>query len=237
MNTPTVSFWRGPVFLLLIAGLLSTTACAGFSAHHPSHGKSKHPHAGSTAHAGGYDAGTSRHDGHQGGMQEKHGGGHQAMHSSGHGQPYAKGHGSHGRQAMRHSAHRNAAQFIDHILKFKDGMSLTDDQAQQLRALKTSYRKARITMKADIKLANVDLHAILEDEMASLSDIETHLKTIHAVKTKLYMASIKAKRDANAVLSKEQKSRMETIHERIKSQGGNMAHQGGHRQHSEQGKN
>ena len=233
MKTPTVSFWRGPVFLLLIAGLLSTTACAGSSAHHPSHGKSGHPHTRSTAHADGYDAGTSQH----GGMHEKHGGGHHAMHSSGHGQPYAKGQGGHGRHAMRHNAHQNATQFIDHVLKFKDGMSLTDDQAQQLRAVKTKYKKARITMKADIKLANVDLHEILKDETASLADIEAHLNTIHAVKTKLYMASIEAKRNANAVLSEEQKSRMEKIHERIKAHGGNMAHQDKHRKHNEHGQN
>ena len=222
MKIPTVSFRRIPVTLLLIAGLLSTTACTGGSAHHSSHGKPGY------AHAGGSDAGTSPHGGHHGGRHKQHDGDRHAMNSSGHGQPHAKKHGGHGRRAMQHNSHQDAAQFIDHVLKFQDGMSLTDDQAQQLRALKTMYRKTRITLKAEIKLANVDLHEILKDTTASLSDIEAHLNTVHAVKTRLYLASITAKRQANAVLSEEQQSRMNTIHERIKSHGGNMAHQGGH---------
>ncbi len=105
-------------------------------------------------------------------------------------------------------------------------MSLTDDQAQELRTLKTHYRKTRITMKANIRLASVDLHELLKDEQASLADIETQLNALHALKAKLYLESIKAKRQAKAVLSEEQQSRMDAIHERIKSHGGKMTHQG-----------
>ena len=126
------------------------------------------------------------------------------------------------------STHQGTTAFINHILKFKKGMSVTAEQEQQLHDLKTQYKKNRITMKAKIKLANIDLHELLRDEKASLAAIETELKTVQAFKTALYMASIKTKRDAKAVLSEEQQSRMDTIHERIKSHGGNMGHPSGY---------
>ncbi len=227
MKTATVSFACVPVSLLLIAGLLSTTACGKFSAHHGAQGESGYAHAGSTTH-----------DGHHGGVDTKHGGDNHAMHSSGHGH-HAKGHGKHGRQGKHSDTHQNVMKFIDHIMQFQEGMSLTDDQMQQLRALKTNYKKTRITMKADVKLANVDLHEIVKDEKASLADIEAKLHAMHAMKTKLYMASIKARRDANAVLSEEQQSRMGKIHERIKSHSDTMAPQGdhsGYKKHKEHGR-
>ena len=148
------------------------------------------------------------------------------MRSSGHGKRHHKGHGGHG-HGITHGGHQQGAgKFIKHILKFKEGMSLTAEQEQKLHDLKTTYKKDRIKTKAEVDLANIDLHEVLKNEKASLSDIEAEFNKLHTLKTKLYMASIKAKRDAKAVLSDEQQARMDTIHERIKAHGGNMGHPG-----------
>lgn len=105
-------------------------------------------------------------------------------------------------------------------------MSLTAEQEQKLRAFKVAYKKDRIRTKAEVKLASIDLHEVLKNEKASLADIEKEFNKLHALKTKLYMASIKAKRDAKAVLSDEQRARMDKIHERIKAHAGNMGYSG-----------
>ena len=152
---------------------------------------------------------------------------HGSMHRDGHHQKSAyEKHGGHGHSSGRHGKHQNAAQFIGHILKFKEGMSLTAEQEQKLRTLKVNYKKDRIRLKAEVDMANVDLHQVLKNEKAKLADIEAEFNKLHALKTKLYMASIKGKRDAKAVLSDEQQARMDKIHERIKSHGGNMGHPG-----------
>ncbi len=197
---------------LLTAFFLLTTGPAFADPHGSAHGHSKSLHSSSSAHGG-----SGHHDGHHG----KHGGDHHAVHSSGHGK-----HGGHGHGAVHDGHHQDAVRFIAHILKFKAGMSLTADQEQKLRALKTAYKKDRIKTKAEVQLASIDLHEVLKDEKASLADIEKEFNALHALKTKLYMASIKAKRDAKGVLSEEQRARMDTIHERIKSHGGNMGHSG-----------
>ena len=165
--------------------------------------------------------------------KKKHGGTHHKMNRSGYGKRHAKGYGDHGDGATHPGTHQGAAAFITHVLKFKKGMSLTADQEQQLHAIKTSYKKTKIKVKADIQLANVDLHEVLRNDKASLSEIESQLNAVHALRTKLYLASIKAKRDAKAVLTEEQRARMDAIHERIKSHGGNPAHDGGYSKYKE----
>ena len=181
----------------------------GMSAHGDKHHSKGHPgmknsHHGTTSgHSGHYKKGHSMHDG----------GGHAGT-----------GHSSH--SSTHPGVHRGAVEFINHILKFKEGMSIAASQEKQLRTLKTQYKKDRITMKANVELANIDLHELLRNDQAPLSAIETHLKKVHELKANLYMASIKAKREAKTVLSPEQQARMDKIHERIKAHGGNMTHAG-----------
>ena len=223
MRIPEPPSWFLPVSLLTVFFLLAAGPALA-DPHGSMHGHSKSMHASSGTHGA---HGSVHHDGHHShhdGMHGKHGEGHHAMHSSGHGKH--RGHGGHGHGAVHGGHHQDAIKFIKHILKFKEGMSLTAEQEQKLLTLKTTYKKDRIKTKADVQLASIDLHEVLKNEKASLSDIEKEFNKLHALKTKLYMASIKAKRDAKGVLSGEQRARMDKIHERIKAHGGNMGHSG-----------
>ena len=211
-----------PVSLLAVFFLL-TAGPALADPHGTMHGHSKSMHASAGTHGAHSSVHHDGHHSHHDGAHRKHGG-HHTMHSSGHGKHHE--HGGHGHGAVHGGHHQDAITFIKHILKFKDGMSLTTDQEQKLVSLKTSYKKDRIKTKAEVELASIDLHEVLKNEKASLSDIEAEFNKLHGLKTKLYMASIKAKRDAKAVLSAEQRARMDKIHERIKSHGGNMGHSG-----------
>jgi Spy/CpxP family protein refolding chaperone len=139
---------------------------------------------------------------------------------------HMKGHGDHGSGSMHDRAHQRAMKFFKHMLKNKDAMSLTDEQVQQFRDLKINYKKDRIRMKADVDVAEVDLHVLLWNEKAKLADIEAQMNTVHGLMTKLHMASIKAKRDGKAVLTDEQRTRMDTMHKRMKSYGSSKGHPG-----------
>ncbi|MDX1412054.1 MAG: Spy/CpxP family protein refolding chaperone, partial [Nitrospirales bacterium] len=168
---------------------------------------------------------------------------HKDMGSKGHGYSphgkYSKGHG-YGHSSSRHGygghmgPHQSANQFIQHILKFKQAMAITDAQEDQLKSINTNYKKTKIKMKAEVDLANLDLHELLRNDQAPLSDIESKLKNVHILKADLLMASIKAKREAKAVLTDEQRQRMKAVHERIKQYGsGSMykGHPGGYKHH------
>jgi len=208
------------IFVLILA--VPTLANAINSPHGSPHGSSSYSEAehGDKHHSKGHPGMKNSHHGTTSGYSGHYKQGH-SMHRGGHA---GMGHGS--RSSMHRGTHRGAAKFIDHILKFKEGMSVDANQEEQLRTLKTQYKKDRVTMKANVELANIDLHELLHNDEAPLSEIETHLKKVHELKANLYMVSIKAKREAKAVLSPEQQARMDKIHERIKAHGGNGAHAG-----------
>ena len=216
-------------FISLLAVVFLLSAGSAFANPPGSmHGKSKGMHSSSG------DYGKSRHEGfgdpnrssHRDGMQKRHGGSRHSMHRSGSGMGHKKGHGDHGSGGMLERAHQKTMKFFKHILKNKDAMSLTDEQVQQLRDLKINYKKDRIRMQADADIAEVDLHVLLWDEKAKLADLEAQMNTVHGLKTKLHVASIKARRDGKAVLTEEQRARIDKMHERMKSHGGSKGHPG-----------
>ncbi len=214
------------VFVFALAG--PTLAASDSSPHGSPHGdsnySSKHHSGTGSAHMQASIHGDKHHSTGYPGMGDSH-----HAKSSGHGGIHSKGMSGHGGRSSTHpGTHQGATEFIDHILKFKDGMSVTDEQEQQLRDVRTNYRKDRIKIKANVQLANIDLHELLRDDKSSLGDIERNIKNVYGLKADLNMASIKAKRDAKAVLSEEQQSRMDKIHERIKSHGGNTPHSSGY---------
>ena len=186
-----------------------------------------------------------------------HGGAHQAMgktspHGSGamghgHGKGHSGGsiHSGHGtKESMHgrggHGSHQSASKFIDHILKFKDGMAITDDQVAKLQSIKTEFEKTKIKMKAEIQLTSVDLHNLLRDDKGSLGEVEAKLKDLYDTRAGMYFASVKATRDAKGVLTAEQRSRMKAVHGRInayKGTGmGSKGHPGGYKHHGKQQK-
>lgn len=171
---------------------------------------------------------------HEGGISKGHGSSHHGKYSKGH------GYGHSGHTLSRHGygphmgPHQPAGRFIQHILKFKQAMAITDEQESQLQRINTNFKKTKIKMNAEVELANLELHELLRNDQASLSDIEDKLKNVHALKADLIMASVKAKRDAKDVLSDEQRQRMKAVHERIKQYGsGSMykGHPGGYQHH------
>ncbi len=111
-----------------------------------------------------------------------------------------------------HAKHPDAADFIRHVLMAKDDLGITDVQEMSLRAIKIAFKKERITRKADVNLAKVDLHALLHDDLSTMTQIEAAVKEVYALKADVRLASIKAYREAKTVLSPEQQKKMKAMH-------------------------
>jgi|GEM_PF-1992240 len=131
-----------------------------------------------------------------------------------------RGHGHKGYTYGQHLGHhQDADAYIHHLLTFKQAMAFTDEQDAALRHLETSYEKTRVKTKADIALANIDLHELLHNDQALLSNVAAKLHAIFSLKADLYMASIRTRRAAKAVLTDEQRKRMKAVHDRLKAMG------------------
>ncbi len=208
-----IPLWVGMLSLILGFPTLALSSGYGMGDAHSKMGTAS-PHHG---------AGTKGHDG---------------------GHPGGGMHGGHGTKGMMgsggHGPHQSASTFIDHILKFKDGMAITEDQVAKLQAIKTDFEKTKIKMKADIQLTSVDLHDLMRDDKGALNEVEAKLKSLYDKRADLYLASVKSTRDAKAVLTDEQRARMKTVHDRInayKDSGmGAHGHPGGYKHHGKEQK-
>ncbi len=129
-----------------------------------------------------------------------------------------------------HGKRHDAAKFIRHALMAKEELGITDKQATRLRAMKIAFKKERITRKAEVDLAKVDLHALLHDDQATMAQIEAAVNKVYTLKASLRVASIKARREAKAVLTPEQRKKMKATHRKKMREMGREHHrERGHR--------
>ena len=129
-----------------------------------------------------------------------------------------------------HGKRHDAANFIRHALMAKEDLGITDQQETRLRAIKIAFKKERITRQAEVDLAKVDLKALLHDDSSTMAQIEAAVKQVYTLKAEKRVASIKAKREAKAILTPEQRKQMKAMHRQKRREMERERHRGrGHR--------
>jgi len=111
--------------------------------------------------------------------------------------------------------HQTAGHLFRHLLKHQKEIGLSAEQVTKLKGLQMEFTRARIHAEADIKVAEAELAALAEDDKADLSALEAKVKQSEALRSGLRMAVIKAKRDALAVLTPEQREKQKAEHEKM----------------------
>jgi len=94
------------------------------------------------------------------------------------------------------------------LLRHAKDLSLSDEQVTKLKSLMTEYKKTRIVDKADVKLAHVDVRALVHDEKADMAAIEGAVHKLEVAKTKMLLDGIRALRAASATLTPEQREKL-----------------------------
>lgn len=95
----------------------------------------------------------------------------------------------------------------------KDDLGLTDKQVEALNGIKMSSMKSEIKMQSDLKIAQLELKNLMEDEKAALKDIEAKVRSVERLKADMKIAHIKTFREAKALLTPEQKEKMMKCHQ------------------------
>jgi Spy/CpxP family protein refolding chaperone len=111
-----------------------------------------------------------------------------------------------------YSHHRGGKHdFVGHALRSlvreQKDLNLSEEQVGKIKAIALDYAKTRIRGKAEVKLAEVDVHALILDEKADLTAIETALRKSESAQTALRLERVKAMRAAGAVLTPEQRDK------------------------------
>jgi hypothetical protein len=120
-----------------------------------------------------------------------------------------------------HSAH-----YLKHLLKHGKEIGLMPEQIGKLKSMQLDLNRTQARTEADIKIAKLELQAILEDEQAQFSTIQAKVDQLKKAEGTLLLASIKGTRDAMAMLTPEQREKDRAYREKMKS-GGEGQHGGG----------
>lgn len=133
-----------------------------------------------------------------------------------------KGHGGHGQEEQNdHSGH-----YLKHLLKHANEFGLTQEQIGKLKALQLDFKRTEARLEADMKIAKLELHAMLEDEQADLNTIQVKVEQLKKSEAACLFSAVKSKRTAMALLTPDQREKDRAHRELMKSQGESQ-HSGG----------
>ena len=120
----------------------------------------------------------------------------------------------------------HGAYYLQHLLKHGKEIGLSPEQISKLKAMQLDLNRTQARTEADIKIAKLELQAILEDEKAEFSMIQAKVDQLKKAEGTLLLAAIKDKRDAMAMLTPDQRAKDRAQLEKMKS-GGEDEHRGG----------
>ncbi|MGE0275880.1 MAG: Spy/CpxP family protein refolding chaperone [Nitrospiraceae bacterium] len=101
--------------------------------------------------------------------------------------------------------------FANHLLRHRQELGLTEEQVGKLKSIALQQDLAAIRAHADVRVAARELRALVSDEKTDLSVIEAKVNEQEGLEGKLRMIGIKAKREASAVLTPEQREKHQTL--------------------------
>ena len=119
-----------------------------------------------------------------------------------------------------HSSHD-----LKHLLKQGKELGLTPEQIGKLKIMQLDLSRAQARAEADIKVATLELHALVEDEHATSAAIQAKVDQFKKAEGGLLFATIKSRRGAMAILSPEQREKDQAMRDRM--MGGEGQHSGG----------
>jgi hypothetical protein len=120
----------------------------------------------------------------------------------------------------------HGAYYLQHLLKYAKEIGLSPEQISKLKAMQLDLNRTQARTEADIKIAKLELQAILEDEKVEFSMIQAKVDQLKKAEGALLLAAIKGKRDARAMLTPDQRAKDRAQLEKMTS-GGEGEHRGG----------
>jgi Spy/CpxP family protein refolding chaperone len=105
---------------------------------------------------------------------------------------------------MMGGQHRGGHEFI---LGMREELELTDEQVERLRSLKSDTERQMIQARADLEIAQIELHDLFSQETVDVSGVDAKIDQIGRLQTAMHKAHVHATLDAEAVLTPEQREK------------------------------
>jgi Spy/CpxP family protein refolding chaperone len=100
---------------------------------------------------------------------------------------------------------------ITMMLHHRTELGLSDDQVKQLEALRSDFTREAIRREAEIRVAELDLAALLGQESVDMTKVEAKVRESAQHQADLRIARLRAIEQGKMVLTAEQRSRFQAI--------------------------
>ena len=118
---------------------------------------------------------------------------------------------------------------LKHFLKHGKEIGLTSEQISKLKTMQLDLGRAQVRAEADIKVATLELHALVEDEQTDAAAIQAKVDQLKKAEGGLLFTAIRTRRGAMAILSPEQREKAHAMRDKMMEMmmGGEGQHSGG----------
>jgi Spy/CpxP family protein refolding chaperone len=106
------------------------------------------------------------------------------------------------------------------MLEHKQELGLNPEQERRLRALRTDFEKEALRRTAEIRVAELELDSLLEQDKWDLAKIEPKVKQIGGLQADLRFARIKTLEAGRVILTAEQLEKLKQIGHRMRTRWG-----------------
>jgi Spy/CpxP family protein refolding chaperone len=110
-----------------------------------------------------------------------------------------------------HARRAHERPLVSLMLMWKEQLGLTDEQERSLRELRTNFQKESIRQTAEIDVAELELNGLLEQEKVDIAKVEAVAKKIAMLQADLRVSRIKTIEAGKAVLTPEQRGKLEQL--------------------------
>jgi len=97
------------------------------------------------------------------------------------------------------------------MLHHRSELGLSPEQVGRLETLRGDFTREAIRRDADIRIAELDLAALLEQDPLELAKVETKVREVAQLRADLRIARLRTIEQGKAVLTPEQRSRLQTV--------------------------
>ena len=100
---------------------------------------------------------------------------------------------------------------ISQMLSHKDALGLSADQVRKLEHLRDDFQRQSIRNDADSRIVELDIAGLLEKEPVEMAKIEGKIRETEKLRGDIRIARIRAIEQARAMLTADQKKKLEDL--------------------------
>jgi Spy/CpxP family protein refolding chaperone len=97
------------------------------------------------------------------------------------------------------------------MLHHRAELGLSADQVTRLETLRGDFTREAIRRGADIRIAELDLASLLEQDPVDLAKVETKVREVSQLRADLRISRLRTLEQGKAVLTPEQRARLQTM--------------------------